>query len=230
MSDTHIVRQYEEELREIKDKVVRLGGLVEKQISEAVRALTERDTGLAEAVIEKDKVVNHLEVEIDELCIRILALRQPAASDLRLITTALRIITDLERVGDMAENISERVVELNREAPLKPYIDLPLMAVSAQKMLKDSIDAFVNGDVGLAGKVLKDDDIVDDLNQKIFGELLGLMQKDHNTVSRAMKVMFISKYMERIGDHATNIAELVIFMVRGKVIRHMKPEEEDCKS
>jgi len=230
MSDTHIVRQYEEELREIKDKVVCLGGLVEQQISEAVRALTERDTGLAETVIEKDKVVNHLEVEIDELCIKILALRQPAASDLRLIITALRIITDLERIGDMAENISERVVELNSEAPLKPYVDLPRMADSAQKMLKDSIDAFVNGDVVLAEKVLKDDDIVDDLNQKIFKELLGLMQKDHNTVSRAMKVMFISKYMERIGDHATNIAELVIFMVKGKVIRHMKPDVDACKS
>jgi len=175
MSDTHIVRQYEEELREIKDKVVRLGGLVEKQISEAVRALTERDTGLAEAVIEKDKVVNHLEVEIDELCIKILALRQPAASDLRLITTALRIITDLERVGDMAENISERVVELNREAPLKPYIDLPLMAVSDSLILSrlaDGVILVVWG--GVTGKevVKKSVKSVGSANAKIMGVVL----------------------------------------------------------
>lgn len=226
----HIVKQFEEELNQIKDKVIRLGGIVESQIADAIKALIERDSSLAEKTIEKDHVINGLEVDIDELCLKVLATRQPAASDLRLITTAMKIITDLERVGDEAVNISERAVELNREPPLKPFIDLPRMAEASQKMLKESLDAFVNGDVKLASKVLADDDFVDDLNKQIFRELLTFMSEDPQTVSRAMKVMFISKYLERIGDHATNIAELVIFMVKGKVIRHMAPDEEKSKS
>lgn len=223
---THIVKQFEEELNQIKDKVVRLGGIVENQIADAIKALTERDSPLAEETIEKDHVVNGLEVDIDELCLKVLATRQPAASDLRLITTAMKIINDLERVGDEAVNISERAVELNREPALKPFIDLPRMAEAAQKMLKESLDAFVNGDVKLASKVLADDDFVDDLNKNIFRELLNFMNEDPQTISRSMKVLFISKYLERIGDHATNIAELVIFMVKGKVIRHMAPYED----
>ena len=224
----HIVKQYEDELRLIKEKVIRLGGLVEQQIADAVKALTERDTPLAKKVIETDHVVNSLEVEIDELCLKVLALRQPAASDLRLITTAMKIITDLERVGDMAENISERVIELNEEPPLKPYTDLPRMATAAQKMLRESVDAFIDGDTKTAEKVLLDDDFVDDLNRDILKELLGCMRQDSDAVSRGMKVMFISKNLERIGDHATNIAELVIFMVKGKVVRHMAVSGEQA--
>jgi len=223
---THIVKQFEEELNQIKDKVIRLGGIVESQIADAIKALTERDSAMAERTIEKDHVINGLEVEIDELCLKVLATRQPAASDLRLITTAMKIITDLERVGDEAVNVSERVVELNREPSLKPFVDLPRMAEASQKMLKDSLDAFVSGDVKLASRVLADDDFVDNLNSQIFRELLLFMSEDPQSISRAMKVMFISKYLERIGDHATNIAELVIFMVKGKVIRHMAPDEE----
>lgn len=225
MPNTHIVKQFEEELRQIKEQVIRLGGLVEKQIADAIKALIERDTPLAKEVIKNDHVVNGLEVEIDELCLKVLALRQPAASDLRLITTAMKIITDLERIGDMAENISERVVELNEAPPLKPYVDLPKMAEASQQMLKESIDAFVRGDTELAEKVLQDDDFVDNLNREIFQELIDHMIKNNETVSLAMKVLFISKYLERIGDHATNIAELVIFMVKGKVVRHMAQEE-----
>ncbi len=220
----HIVRQFEEELELIKEKVIRLGGLVEAQIADAMRALTERDSALAEKIIEKDHTVNGLEVEIDELCLKVLATRQPAASDLRLITTAMKIITDLERVGDIAVNISERAVELNREPPLKPFIDLPRMTEASQKMLKDSLDAFVNGDTDLAARVLVADDVVDNLNEQICRELLTYMNEDPHTISRGMKIMFISKYLERIGDHATNIAELVVFMVKGKVIRHMVAE------
>jgi len=223
--NSHIVRQFEEELTQIKDKVIRLGGIVESQIADAIKALIDRDSQLAEKSIERDHVVNGLEVEIDELCLKVLATRQPAASDLRLITTAMKIITDLERVGDEAVNISERAVELNREPPLKPFIDLPRMADASQKMLKESLDAFVNEDVKLASKVLADDDFVDNLNKQIFRELLTFMNEDPQSISSAMKVMFISKYLERIGDHATNIAELVIFMVKGKVIRHMAPDE-----
>jgi len=220
----HIVKQYEEELQLIKEKVIRLGGLVEEQIYNSVKALTERDSSLAEKVIEEDHVVNHVEVEIDELCLRVLALRQPAASDLRLITTAIKIVTDLERNGDMAVNICERAIELNSEPPLKPLIDIPRMAGAARGMLKESIDAFVRGDVGLAEKVLRDDDFVDDLNKQVTRELLTFIMENTQAISRGMKLMFISKYIERIADHATNIAEMVIFMVKGKVIRHMKPE------
>lgn len=226
MPNTHIVKQFEEELKQIKEKVIRLGGIVESQIADAIKAMSERDSQLAEKTIERDQVINGLEVEIDELCLKVLATRQPAASDLRLITTAMKIITDLERVGDEAVNISERAVELNREPALKAFIDLPRMVEASQKMLKDSLDAFVNGDVKLASKVLADDDFVDDLNKQMFRELLTFMNEDPQTISRAMKVLFISKYLERIGDHATNIAELVIFMVKGKVIRHMAPYED----
>ena len=227
MPDIHIVKQYEEELRQIKEKVLRLGGLVEEQIAKSIKALVERDTKLAESTMEDDHIVNGLEVEIDELCLKVLALRQPAASDLRLITTAIKIITDLERIGDMAVNLCERAVELNEEPPLKPYIDIPRMAEAAQRMLKESLDAFVNGDTILATKVLTEDDFVDDLNRQIFRELLTFMLEDPNTISRAMKVLFISKYLERIADHATNIAEMVVFMVKGKVIRHIKPQTEN---
>lgn len=227
MPDIHIVKQYEEELRQIKEKVLRLGGLVEDQITKSIKALVERDTKLAESTMEDDHIVNGLEVEIDELCLKVLALRQPAASDLRLITTAIKIITDLERIGDMAVNLCERAVELNEEPPLKPYIDIPRMAEAAQRMLKESLDAFVTGDTNLATKVLTEDDFVDDLNRQIFRELLTFMLEDPNTISRAMKVLFISKYLERIADHATNIAEMVVFMVKGKVIRHIKPQQEN---
>ena len=226
MSDTHTIKQFEEELRLIKEKVLRLGGLVEEGIANSIKALVERDTQLAERTIENDHVVNGLEVEIDELCLKVLALRQPAASDLRLITTAVKIITDLERIGDMAVNVCERVLELNEEAPLKPYIDIPRMAEAAQRMLKESLDAFVNGDTDLATKVLVEDDFVDDLNRQIFRELLTFMMEDPNTISRAMKILFISKYIERIADHATNIAEMVVFMVKGKVIRHIKQQQQ----
>lgn len=225
MPGKHIVKQFEEELNEIKEKVIRLGGIAEKQIADAISSLVERDSQLAEKVIKKDHVVNGLEVDIDELCLKVLATRQPAASDLRLITTAIKIITDLERVGDEAVNISERAVELNREHPLKPFIDLPRMAEASQKMLKDSLDAFVNSDTNLAAKVLAEDDFVDDLYKQIVRELLSFMREDPQTISRAMKVMFIAKYLERIGDHATNIAEVVIFMVKGKVVRHMAADK-----
>lgn len=226
MPDTHTIKQYEEELRQIKEKVLRLGGIVEEQIARSIKALVNRDTALARAAIEDDHIVNGLEVEIDELCLKVLALRQPAASDLRLITTAIKIITDLERIGDMAVNVCERVLELNEEPPLKPYIDIPRMAEAAQKMLKEALDAFVNGDTTLATKVLSEDDFVDELNRQIFRELLSFMLENPPTITRAMKVLFISKYLERIADHATNIAEMVVFMVKGKVIRHIKPVQE----
>ena len=217
----HTDRRYEEELNALHHHILEMGGLVEKQIANAVSALVQRDSALARETIERDHVVNRMDVEIDDLCIRLLALHQPAARDLRLITTALKITTDLERIGDMAENLCERVLELNEEPQLKPFIDIPRMAEIAQRMLRESLDAFVREDTELALKVCAEDDAIDDLNNQLFRELLSYMAEKPQTVTRATRLLFVSKYLERIADHATNIAEMVIFMVKGTSIRHM---------
>lgn len=226
MLEGHIYKTFDLELKELKEKLLYEGGLVEKAISNAIRALLERNSDLAEKVIDDDPVINALEVEIDEFCLKLLALRQPAARDLRFITTAIKINYDLERIGDMAVNICERVQELNQEPQLKPYIDLPMMADTVQLMLKESLDAFVKEDVAMARKVTKDDQKVDQLLDQIFRELLTYMMQDMRTISRATRVLFISKYLERMADHAVNIAELVIFLVEGKIIRHSRDPQE----
>jgi phosphate transport system protein len=199
-----------------------MGGLVEDQIQKAVKSLVDRDSELAKIIIERDHEVNRLDVEIDELCIRLLALHQPAGKDLRFITTGLKITTDLERIGDMSVNTCERALELNQEPQLKPYIDIPRMARIAQRMTRESLDAFVREDTSLALKVCKDDEEIDQLNSQIFREVISFMIEDPHTINRAMKISSISKYLERMADHATNIAEMVIFMVKGKSIRHLK--------
>jgi phosphate transport system protein len=227
MIEGHIYKSFDKELKELKEKLLYEGAMVERAIKEAITALLERDSSLAEKVISDDELVNAKEVEIDEFCLKLLALRQPAARDLRFITTAIKINYDLERIGDMAVNICERVLELNQEPQLKPYIDLPKMAETVQLMVKESLDAFVKEDVELAWKVTKDDEIVDHLHDQIFRELLTYMMQDFKAVSRATRLLFISKYLERIADHAVNIAELVIFMVEGKIIRHLKTQKEE---
>ena len=221
----HTDREYEEELRALRAELLRMGGLVERQIADAVRSLVDRDSDQARIVISQDTDVNRMDVEIDQLCIRLLALRQPAASDLRFITTGLKITTDLERIGDMAVNICERAIELNDEPTIKPYIDIPRMAGIVQKMVKDSLDAFVRHDCALARQVIGCDDEVDLLNNQIYRELLSFMVEDPPCIGRATRILFVSKYLERIADHATNIAEMVVFLVEGKNIRHMdKPK------
>ena len=220
--DGHIYKAFDQELKELKENLLYEGGLVERAIRDATKALLERYSELAEKVIEDDHLINAKEVEIDEFCLKLLALRQPAARDLRFITTAIKINYDLERIGDMAVNICERVLELNQEAQLKPYIDLPTMAETAQLMVKESLDAFVKEDVELARKVTKEDEKMDQLLEQVFRELLTYMMQDLKTISRATRLLFISKYLERMADHAVNIAELVIFMVEGKIIRHTK--------
>ncbi|HNQ47302.1 MAG TPA: phosphate signaling complex protein PhoU [Syntrophorhabdus sp.] len=223
----HIYRAFDLELKELKDKLLLEAGLVERAIQDAIKALLERTSDVAKRVIEDDDSVNAIEVEIDEFCLKLLALRQPAARDLRFITTAIKINYDLERIGDMAVNICERVLELNQEPQLKPYIDLPTMASIVQIMVKESLDAFLKEDVQLALKVALDDEKVDSLLDQIFRELLTYMMQDARTISRATRLLFISKNLERIADHAVNIAELVIFMVEGKIIRHLKPIPEE---
>ncbi|MBI2231360.1 MAG: phosphate signaling complex protein PhoU [Deltaproteobacteria bacterium] len=209
-------------MRKLREDILYMGGLVEDQIQKAVKSLVDRESQLAEIIIERDHEVNRLDVDIDDLCIRLLALHQPAGRDLRFITTGLKITTDLERAGDMAVNICERALELNQEPQLKPYIDIPRMARVAERMIRESLDAFVREDTGLALKVCKDDEEVDQLNSQIFREVITYMIGDPLTINRAMKLASISKYLERIADHATNIAEMVVFMVKGKSIRHMK--------
>ena len=216
-------RHFDEELADLKTKLLRMAAQTEDQIDQALTALVTRDSALARMVIERDHQINALDVEIDEESIRLLALHQPAARDLRLVTTAMKIATELERISDLSENVSERVIELNEEPQLKPYIDIPMMGNMARMMVKHSIDAFVRDDAQLARKVLADDDYVDDLMEQLFRELLSFMLEDTRTISRAIRLSFIAKYLERMADHATNIAELVVYLVEGKIIRHTTP-------
>jgi phosphate transport system protein len=218
----HTDKKYEEDLKKLREEILYMGGMVEDQIQKAVKSLIDRDSELAQTIIERDHEVNRLDVDIDDLCIRLLALRQPAGRDLRFITTGLKITTDLERIGDMAVNVCERAIELNQEPRLKPYIDIPRMAQIAQRMIHESLDAFVHEDTDLALKVCKDDEEVDELNRQIFRETITYMLSDPQTINRAIKIASLSKYLERIADHATNIAEMVIFMVKGKSIRHLR--------
>ena len=215
-----MARQKEQDIEALKERLLKMGGAVEESIRKSIVALVERDQKLAIEVIDGDAIINNFDVEIEEECIRFLAIWQPSGSNLRFITTAIKIITDLERMGDLAVDICERAIELNDEPPLKPYIDIPRMAEAAQKMLKDSLDAFVAKDADLAMKVCAADDYVDNLNRQIFNELLLFMLKDPKNISRAVRLTYITKYLERIADHATNIAEMVVYMVKGKVIRH----------
>jgi phosphate transport system protein len=223
MVHEHISSVFDVELNDLKQSILIMGGKVELMIANSVKSLVDRDSALAERIIASDHEVNGLEMAIDERCLEMLALRQPAARDLRFITIALKIVTDLERMGDKCANIAKRARELNGEPPLKPYIDIPRMAHWAEVMVKEALDAFVAGDVDLALKVCKDDGFIDDINNQIQRELLSFMIEDPTTISRAMKLNYISKSLERIADHATNIAEMVIFMVKGKDIRHTTP-------
>ncbi|RKH44452.1 phosphate signaling complex protein PhoU [Corallococcus llansteffanensis] len=225
MAAIHTDKAFEQDLRNLREKLLAMGAKVEALVAQSVRALTDRDSALAEKVVGADREVNRLEVDIDDLCRRILALRQPAASDLRLITTALKIVTDLERIGDLAVNIAERSMDLNQVPPLAPYVDTPKLADLAQQQVKKALDAFVSGDAAKAEEVLKGDDLLDALFLKIFNELLAYMMEDSRNIRRATALMFIAKHLERVGDHALNVAEMVIYMVRGKDVRHPKSRD-----
>ena len=214
-------RHFHEELEALKQTLLAMGGLVEEQIRRVMSALLERDSALAQEVIDRDRQVNAYDVEVDEKCVELLALYQPTAGDLRFITTAMKIVTDLERIGDQAVNIAQRALELNQEPQLKPYIDLPRMAERAQQMVKESLDAFVARDTELARRVCGADAEVDALKEQIFRELLTFMMEDARTIPRAIRLILISRFLERVADHATNIAEMVVYMVESKMVRHM---------
>ncbi len=222
MVKTHIDKSYQAELNGLRERLLEMGGLVEAAMAGSVRAIIERDAVLAEQVIRRDKTVNQMEVDIDGVCRRILALRQPAASDLRFITTALKIVTDLERMGDLAVNIARRAIDLAQTPPLRPMHDLGRLAALSEAALAKALDAFVTADPVKAEEVLEADDHLDALYLKVFNELLTTMMEDPRSIRRATALMFSAKHLERFGDHATNLAEMVIFMVSGTDVRHAK--------
>ncbi|MFH0887417.1 MAG: phosphate signaling complex protein PhoU [bacterium] len=210
----------EREITELKEKILRMGALVEERITLAVKALVERDAKLAEQVATSDDEVNHMEMDIDEKCLSILALHQPEASDLRFIFATIKINKDLERMGDQAVNIAQRTKLVITSPPLKPLIDIPRMASLARDMIRDVLDAFIKRDIELARMVCERDGQIDALNDQLFRELLTYMMEKKGKINQALQLILISRSLEKIGDHATNIAEDVIFAVVGKDIRH----------
>ncbi len=222
--------QFQKELEILKGSLLKMATLVEETIHDAVQSLVKRDTELAQKTFEKEKQINDFEILIDEMSLKLLALRQPMAGDLRFITAAMKIVTDLERMGDQAVNIAERALSLNQDPQLKPYIDLPRMAEITESMVKDVLDAFVNRDSKLARSVCERDDLVDGLNDQVFRELLTYMMSDQKTITRAVHLMIVGRCLERIADHATNIAEDVIFMVSALVIKHHADAKAEEKS
>ncbi len=213
-------RHFDEELRQLKDRLLTMAGTAEQAVGRAMTALVDRDAARAEQVLQDDAVINQLEVEIEEQCLSLLARYQPEAKDLRTIAMVFKIVNDLERVGDQAVNVAERTLDLLKEPLLKPLIDLPRMAALAQQMLKESLDAFVQQEADLARAVCRRDDEVDRLNDQIYHELLVFMTRDPQTITRAMDLMLIGRHLERVADHATNIAEDVYYLVRGTTIKH----------
>jgi len=218
---------FQKELQELKEDLLKMAALVEEAISTAVQSLVKRDSDLAKKTFEGEGQINRMEIDIEDTCLKLLALMHPMAADLRFITSAMKIITDLERMGDQAVNIAERAISLNQEPQLKPYIDIPKIAEIAQSMVKDVLDAFVNSDSKLARSVCERDDMVDGLNNQVFRELLTFMMSDPQTITRAIHLMIVCRCLERIADHATNIAEDVIFLVDARVIKHHADAKEE---
>jgi phosphate transport system protein len=215
-----MVKYFEEELGELNKKLLQMCALVEEAISRSVNSLVQRDSSMADKVFTAEETINRLEIDIEELCLKLLALHQPAAIDLRFITAAMKMNNDLERIGDLAVNIAECAQEIIKQPPLKPLIDIPRMASLAQGMVKDSIDALVKRDELLARSVCKRDDEVDSLNDQVFRELLTYIMQDPKTTSRAVQLILVARHLERMADHATNIAEDVIYFLKGKTIKH----------
>jgi phosphate transport system protein len=220
------VRHFQEELDQLTARLLEMGGLAEDAVQTAVRALVERDPAAVDAVLTGDGPINRLHIDIDRRCFRLLALHQPVAVDLRAIVSAVKINTDLERVGDLAVNIAEAVRRYAGQPPVKDLIDIPRMTDIAQAMLRDALDAFVRRDTALARRVLNQDDTLDALKTQVFRDLLACMLADPSTIQPALDLILISRHLERIGDHATNIAEDVIFMVSARDVRHHAAEAD----
>ncbi|MEQ1870293.1 MAG: phosphate signaling complex protein PhoU [Vicinamibacterales bacterium] len=215
-----ITRHFQEELEQLKARLLEMGGLAEERVRLSVKGLTDRDHDLIESVLAGDGPINKRHIEIDNRCFTLLALYQPVAADLRTIVSAVKINTDLERVGDLAVNIAQAARRYASHPPVKKLVDIPRMASIAQSMLRDALDAFVRRDVALAHQVLNEDDSLDSLKTQIFRELLTYMLQDPSTIEPALDLILVSRHLERIGDHATNVAEDVIFIVSAKDVRH----------
>ena len=213
-------RLFDEELKDLRERLLRMAGLVEESIELAIEALKDRREEPARDVFTNEERINLLDVEVDETCLRLMALRQPMAGDLRFITSAMKITSELERMGDLAVNIAEQALNLMTLPLLKPLIDIPRMSAMARAMVKDSINAFINRDEALARNVCERDDEIDALNNQIFRELLTYMMEDSGTINRAVRLILVGRHLERIADHATNIGEDVIYLVKGKTIKH----------
>ncbi|MFN0207800.1 MAG: phosphate signaling complex protein PhoU [Planctomycetota bacterium] len=223
-------RHIDQEIDHVRQLVLRMGGLVEVMISDSMKSLVDRNDTIGDQVLRTDLEVDLLEKEIDEHCLTILARYQPAAVDLRLIAAVMKLVNDLERMGDSAVNIAEAARTINLEPPLKPYIDLPRLAILVQKMVRESLDSLVQRNTQLAMDICKRDDEIDGLYKQLFRELLCYMIEDPKTVARALHLLLIARNLERIADHATNICEDVIYYVEGRDIRHMRAEAEHRKS
>ena len=221
----HTSAEYERELQEVKDGLLYMGALTEKAIQKDSEALTERNSELARQVIREDELLDRLDVDLEERCIRLLALRQPTARDLRFITTAIKITGHLERIGDMASNIAKKIIILNDVPQFKPYLDLPRMMEIVRGMIRKSLDALVHEDIGIANMVREEDTVIDEINEQIFRELLTFMMEDPCKIQTCLYIMQISKSLERIADHTEGIADMVIYMVIGKSVRH----GQDCE-
>ena len=215
-----VVPHFREELEQCKARLLEMGGLAEEEVRLSIKGLVERDNAVIERVMLGDGPLNSLHIEIDNRCFTLLALYQPMAADLRTIVAAVKINTDLERVGDLAVNIAEAARRYSTHPPVKKLIDIPRMATIAQTMLRDALDAFVRRDVVLAQTVLNEDDRLDSLKTQIFRELLTYMLQDPSTIEPALDLILVSRHLERIGDHATNVAEDVIFIVSARDVRH----------
>jgi phosphate transport system protein len=222
----HTSREYERELQEIREGLLYIGALTERALERGAQALLERDSVLAREIVREDEQIDRLDVDLEERCIRLLALRQPAARDLRFITTAVKITGHLERIGDMAANIAEKVLILNELPQIKPYVDLPRMVSISRAMIRKSLDAMVQENVELAKQVREEDAVIDQLNDQVFRELLTFMMEDPRKIQVCLYVMQISKSLERIADHAEGIADMVIYMVTGKSVRHKRASAE----
>ena len=213
-------RHFDRDIEDIKELLLRMGAMVEEQINQSIRALLDRDTELAEQVIKRDDEIDLMEIAIDQKTIELIAKMQPAASDLRFVATIMKITPELERIADLAQDVCERAIELNREPVLKPVVQLPQLAESTQRMVREALDSFVRGDAELARRVIKNDDIADQLTEDSFRALLTYMLENPRNISSAIRLTFIGKYFERMADGATNICEMVVYLVEGKMIKH----------
>jgi phosphate transport system protein len=213
-------RHFETEIRNLKQDLIKMGGMVELAIDQSIRALKDRDPDLAEEVIRSDHLINQLEIQIEQQCSFLLARHQPVAVDLRFIMSCIKINSDLERMGDHAVNIAQRAQLLSKSPPIKPLIDIPYMASLVQNMVKDSLDAFVQKDVAKAEAVCANDDVIDGLEDQINRELLTYMMEDTKNISQALSLTMVAKNLERIADLSTNIGEEVIYIIEAKTIKH----------